>query len=82
MCGRSVTKLYASRVLDKHTRPVLQAIRLRKLLEFKTYMSKRNRNRLKARIPLTAKQELNSKRLSHYSTQLPQRNYSTRGAMG
>jgi hypothetical protein len=72
----------ASRVLDKHTRPVLQAIRLRKLLEFKTYMSKRNRNRLKARIPLTAKQELNSKRLSHHSIRLPQRNYSTRGSMG
>jgi hypothetical protein len=98
MCGRSVTKLYfksgylncrrccnatyASRVLGKYTRPALQAIRLRNLLQFKTYMSKRNRNRLKARIPVTARQELNSKRLSHHSIRLPQRNYSTRGAMG
>lgn len=61
MCGRSVTRLYfkggylncrrccnatyASRVLGKYTRPALQAIRLRNLLQFKTYMSKRNRNR-------------------------------------
>jgi hypothetical protein len=87
MCSRSVTKLYfkggylncrrccngtyASRVLGKYTRPVLQAIRLHNLLQFKTYMSKRNRNRLKARIPVTARHELNSKRVSHHSIQLP-----------
>jgi hypothetical protein len=96
-CGRSVTRVYfkgghlacrrchdatyASRVLGKHTRPTLQAVRLRKLLEFKTYMSKQNRQRLKARIPLSPKQELKSKRLSHHSIQLPQSNYGTLGAM-
>ena len=63
------------------TRPVLQAIRLRSFLKFKRYMSKRNRQRLKARIATARTQELNSKRLSHHAIALPQSNYGTRGAM-
>jgi hypothetical protein len=98
-CGRSITKLYfnygslkcrrcanatyASRILGKRTRPILQAKRLKAFLKFKagTGMSKRNLARLKARIPKTPSQELNSKRLTHHAIQLPQSNYGTRGAM-
>jgi hypothetical protein len=98
-CGRSVTKLYftygslkcrrcanatyASRVLGKRTRPILQAKRLQTFLQLKTGtgMSKRNRQRLKARIATAPDQDLNSKRLSRHSIQSPQRNYCTRGAM-
>jgi hypothetical protein len=42
-------------------------------------MSKRNRQRLKARITSTA-QELKGKRLAHHRIQIPFHNYSTRGA--
>jgi hypothetical protein len=96
-CGRSVTKLYfnygslkcrrcanatyASRVLDKRTRPILQAIRLRSFLQLKSYMSQRNRQRLKLRIATAPIKELKSKRLTHHAIQLPQGNYGTRGAM-
>ena len=96
-CGRSVTKLYfnygslhcrrcanatyASRILDKRTRPILQAIRLRTFLQLKSYMSKRNRQRLKARIATAPIKDLKSKRLAHHAIQLPQTNYRTRGAM-
>jgi len=71
---------YASRVLDKRTRPTLQAIRLRNFLEFKSGMSKRNRQRIKARIPAIAK-ELKGKRLAHHRIPIPFSNYGTRGAM-
>jgi hypothetical protein len=96
-CGRSITKLYyqvgslkcrrcadatyASRTLDKRTRPILQAQRLQAFLKLKSYMSQRNRKRLKARLATAPKQELKSKRLAHHSIQLPQSNYRTRGAM-
>jgi len=96
-CGRSVTKLYfrhsnlacrrcvgatyASRVCSKNLRPILQAQRLKTFLQLKSYMSRRNRQRLKARIPPTPKQELSSKRLAHHAIQMPQSNYSTKGAM-
>jgi hypothetical protein len=95
-CGRSVTKLYfngghlacrrchnavyASQVCGKHSRPILQAKRLRTFLELKSYMSKRNRERLKAR--LTPEQgRLTTKRLANDAIQRPQGNYRTRGAM-
>jgi hypothetical protein len=98
-CARSVTKLYftygslkcrrcadatyASRVLGKRTRPILQAKRLQAFLQLKagTGMSKRNHQRLQARIATAPDQDLNSKRLAHHSIQRPQRNYGTRGAM-
>jgi hypothetical protein len=96
-CGRSVYKLYftygslkchrccdaihACQVLDKRSRPTLRAIKLRKFLQFKRYMSQRNRQRLKAQITGAPTQELNSKRLSHHSIILPQHNHSTRGMM-
>jgi hypothetical protein len=80
-CRRCWNVTYASRTLDKRTRPVLQAIRLRNLLKFKRYMSKRNRQRLKARIATAPIKELKSKRLSHHAIPLPQSNYGTRGAM-
>jgi hypothetical protein len=85
-CGHLACKdchglTYASRALGKRTRPILQAIRLRKLLELKSYMSKRNRQRLAARLTPAVTQELISKRLSHHTIQLPQSNYGTRGAM-
>ena len=66
---------YASRTLGK------QALRLETFLKLKSYMSKRNRNRLKARIPDTHNKRLDSKRLSYHRIQLPQSNYRTRGAM-
>jgi hypothetical protein len=44
-------------------------------------MSKRNRNRLKARIVVAPHQELITKRLTHSSILRPQRNHGTRGAM-
>ena len=80
-CRRCCNVTYASRTLDKRTRPVLQAIRLRNFLKFKRYMSKRNRQRLKARIAAAPIKELRSKRLSHHAIPLPQSNYGTRGAM-
>jgi hypothetical protein len=96
-CGRSVTKLYfkggslncrrchgaihASQVCGKYSRPILKAKRLRTFLELKSGMSKRNRQRLKARIEPTLKQELKGKRLAHHSIPIPFSNYSTRGAM-
>jgi hypothetical protein len=80
-CRRCCNATYASRTLDKRTRPILQALRLEAFLKLKSYMSQRNRRRLKARIPKTHSKRLNSKRLSHHTIQLPQSNYSTRGAM-
>jgi hypothetical protein len=59
----------------------LQAERLQAFLELKTYMSKRSRQRLKARIATAPIKELKSKRLAHHAIQLPQSNYGTRGAM-
>jgi hypothetical protein len=96
-CGRSVTRVYfkgghlacrrccgatyASRQCDKRLRPILQAKRLQNFLQLKTYMSQRNRQRIKARIASAPQQELKSKRLAHHSIQLPQSNYRTQGAM-
>jgi hypothetical protein len=96
-CGRSVTKVYftygslkcrrccdasfASRQCSKRLRPILQAKRLQFFIEHKSGMWKSNRDRLRARIVTAPNQELNSKRLSHHSIQLPQRNYGTYGAM-
>src|SRR5262245_43559096 len=96
-CGRSVKKLYfrhlnlacrrccnatyASRVCSKRQRLILQANRIKTFLELKSYMSRSNRQRLKARIATAPKQDLKSKRLAHHAIQLPQSNYGTRGAM-
>jgi hypothetical protein len=96
-CGRSITKLYfnygslkcrrcinavyASQCCDKHSRPILQALRLQTFLKLKTYIRQSNRLRLKARIPKAPSNRLDSKRLSHHTIQLPHSNYGTRGAM-
>jgi hypothetical protein len=80
-CRRCCNAIHACQVLGKRTRPILQAKRLQKFLEFKRYMSKRNRQRIKAQITTSPSQGLNSKRLNHHSIQLPQHNHSTRGAM-
>jgi hypothetical protein len=96
-CGRSISKLYfkgghlacrrchsaiySSQVCDKDSRSIPQAQRIKNFLQFKSFMSKRNRQRIKARITAAPSQELKSKRLSHHSIQLPQSNYSTRGLM-
>src|SRR5262249_20240035 len=80
-CRRCCNATYASRTLGKRTRPILQAVRLRAFLKLKSYMSQRNRTRLKARIPETDNKRLASKRLTHHMIQLPQSNYGTRGAM-
>jgi len=80
-CRRCCNATYASRTLDERTRPILQAIRLRTFLQLKSGMSKRNRQRLEARLSRTTKPlELASKRIDD-RTKLPQSNYSTRGAM-
>jgi hypothetical protein len=83
ICRRCCNATYASRILGKRTRPILQAKRLKAFLEFKarTGMSKQNRERIKARIPKTPSQDFNSKRLSHYAIQHPQHTMGTRGAM-
>jgi hypothetical protein len=92
-CGRSVTKIYfkgghlgcrrcvdatyASRVLDKHTRPILQALRLQAFLKHKPTLWHRTRKRLQARIsPLPTKLSLTSKRITD-KARLPQRNYQS-----
>jgi len=96
-CGRSVKKLYfchlnlacrrccnatyASRICSKRQRPILKANRIKTFLELKSYMSQRNRQRLKARVATAPNQDLNSKRLAHHAIQLPHSNYGTRGAM-
>jgi hypothetical protein len=86
-CRRCCDATYASRVCDKRTRPILQAKRLQNFLQLKSYMSKRNRRRLTARIATAPEQvlghlsRLKSKRLAHHSIPLPQSNYRTRGAM-
>jgi len=80
-CKHCYKLTYASRVLDKRTRPTLQAIRLRNFLEFKSGMSKRNRQRIKARIPTAITKELKGKRLAHHRIPIPFSNYGTRGAM-
>jgi len=65
-CRRCCNATYASRTLGKRTRPILQALRLETFLKLKSYMSQRNRRRLKARIPETHNKRLDSKRLSHH----------------
>ena len=80
-CRRCTNAVYASQVLGKRTRPILQALRLETFLKLKSYMGQRNRRRLKSRIPKTHSRRLDSKRLSHHTIQLPHSNYSTRGAM-
>jgi len=78
-CRRCCNVVYGSQTRNKHSRPILKAIRLRNFLELKSGMSKRNRQRLKARIA-SATQELKGKRLAHHRIQIPFHNYSTRGA--
>jgi hypothetical protein len=79
-CRRCSNATYASRTLGKRTRPILQARRLDMFLKLKTGMWKSTRQRLKARTA-AARQDFNSKRLSHHTIQHPQHNYGTRGAM-
>jgi hypothetical protein len=81
-CRRCQNALYASQVCGKHSRPILQAKRLRTFLELKTGtgMSRRNRQRVQARLTTAKPSELASKRIDD-RTKLPQSNYSTRGAM-
>src|SRR6516165_9371303 len=80
-CRRCWNATYASQTCSKRLRPILQAKRLQAFLKFKSYMSQRNRQRIRARIPTASSQDLKSKRLSHYAIQHPQHNYSTQGAM-
>jgi hypothetical protein len=70
---------YASRILDKRTRPILQATRLRSFLQLKSGMSKRNRQRLKARLATAPIKQLKSKRLTHHAIQTtPKQLWDTR----
>jgi hypothetical protein len=50
-CRRCANAVYASQCCDKHSRPILQALRLQTYLKLKTYIRQSNRLRLKARIP-------------------------------
>jgi hypothetical protein len=65
----------ARRVCDKHSRPILQALRLQSFLKLKTYMRQSNRVRLKVRIPKAQSTRLDSNRLSHDLIQRPHSNY-------
>jgi hypothetical protein len=78
-CRTCCNVVYGSQSRNKRGRSILKAIRLRNFLELKSGMSKRNRQRLKARIPTTT-QELKGTRLSHHRIQIPFHNYNTRGA--
>jgi len=80
-CPRCLGATYASRACSKRLRPILQAQRIKSFLKLKSYMSRRNGQRIKARIATAPNQDLHSKRLASPVIQLPQRNYSTRGAM-
>src|SRR5262249_6924170 len=93
-CGRPVIKLYfrhanlacrhccnatyASRTLDRHTRPILQAIRLNRFSQLKPGMWKHTKQRLQARTPRTTKPLQLTKRIND-KVKLPQSNYCTRG---
>ena len=84
-CRRCHGAIHASQVCGKRSRPDLQAIKLRNFLNWKTYMSRRNRQRIQARLRSLAKPtqptHLTSTRLSNERIQRPSSNYSTRGAM-
>jgi hypothetical protein len=84
-CRRCHGALHASQVCGKHSRPALQAIKLRNFLNWKTYMSQRNRQRIQARLRSLAQPtqptQLTSKRLTNERIQHPSSNYSTRGLM-
>jgi len=82
-CRRCQDAVYASQLCGKHSRPILQAKRLHSFLEFKTYIGRRNRQRIETRLSSNAAQQahLNSKQLSHEHVQRPSSNYSTRGLM-
>ena len=81
-CRRCQDAIYASQVCGKHSRPILQAKRLRTFLELKSYMRRSNRQRLKARLTTAPKQShLRTKRLANDAIQRPHGNYRTRGAM-
>jgi hypothetical protein len=77
-CRTCCNVVYGSQTRNKRGRSILKAIRLRNFLDLKSGMSKRNRQRLKARITTT--QQLKSKRLAHHRIQIPFHNYNTRGA--
>jgi hypothetical protein len=84
-CRRCHGAIHASQVCGKHSRPALQAIKLRNFLNWKTYMSQRNRQRIEARLRSLAQPtqptQLTSKRLTNERIQHPSSNYSTRGLM-
>jgi len=81
-CRRCTNAVYASQVCSgRTTRAQLQTKRLQNFLQLKSYLSKRNRQRIAARVTIAPEQELNSKRLAHSAILLPQSNHSTRGAM-
>lgn len=80
-CRRCCDATYASRACSKRQRPILQAQRTQAFLKLKSGMWKTTRQRIKARLTKTPRQGLASKRLAYHAIQLPQSNYSTRGAM-
>jgi hypothetical protein len=93
-CGRSVWKLYfrnatlrcrrctnavfASQVLRKRTRPILQAKRIQFLLDHQFALGHKTRRRLEARITAPPTKNLTSKRLNHRAL-LPVTKHCIRG---
>src|SRR5262249_41223016 len=80
-CRRCSNAIHGSQTRNKRGRQILKAVRLRNFLELKSGMSKRDGQRLKARIPSVSTQELKGKRLAHHRIAIPFSNYGTRGAM-
>jgi hypothetical protein len=79
-CRRCCNAIHASQLCGKHSRPILQAKRLRTFLEFKSGMSQRKRQRLTIRLTTAKALELASERIQDRA-KLPQGNYGTRGLM-
>lgn len=80
-CRRCANAIYASQICSgPETRAQLQATRLRTFLQHKSGMSRRNRQRLQARIPRLTKPQHLSKRISD-RVKLPQTNHGTYGPL-
>jgi hypothetical protein len=71
-CRRCTKAIYASQVCGKHSRPALQAHRIKQFLQFKPSLTRKTKQRLQARI--TANTQLTSKRITEKAL-LPPVNY-------
>jgi len=80
-CRFCANAVYASQAIGKHSRPILQAARLKRILNDTKYLPKTTINKLKARLAKLRANPCNAlpKRIANHQTALPIHNYGIQG---